>query len=151
VGEGPLLAEVKEACRGLGVMDRFRFVGWVPYDRMPGFLNLADMVVQPSEREGLSRVYLEAMACGRVLIASDIKAAREVVRDRENGLLFERGNIDSLGRTIRLAADDGALRERIGRSARTSAAGHALERIAAEYDRVFHEVVARNGAMAGST
>ena len=89
VGEGPLLAEMKETCRKLMVMDRFRFVGWVPYDRIPGFLNIADMVVQPSEREGLSRVYLEAMACGRTLIASDIPAAREVVRHRENGLLFD--------------------------------------------------------------
>ena len=122
-------------------MERFRFVGWVPYDRMPGFFNLADMVVQPSQREGLSRVYLEAMACGRALIASDIPAAREVVRHRENGLLFERGNLDSLARTMRLAADDGALRESIGRNARTSVASHALERMAAEYDRVFHEVV----------
>jgi L-malate glycosyltransferase len=142
VGEGPLLAEMKETCRRLRVMDRFRFVGWVPYDRMPGFLNIADMVVQPSESEGLSRVYLEAMACGRALIASDIPAAREVVRHRENGLLFERGNLDSLGRTMNLAADDSALRERIGRSALMSVASHALERMAAEYDRVFHEVLA---------
>jgi glycosyltransferase involved in cell wall biosynthesis len=69
-------------------------------------------------------------------------AAREVVRHRENGLLFERGNLDSLARTINLAADDSALRERIGRSALTSVASHALERMAAEYDRVFHEVLA---------
>jgi glycosyltransferase involved in cell wall biosynthesis len=142
VGKGPLLAEMKETCRRLMVMDRFRFVGWVPYDRIPGFLNIADMVVQPSEREGLSRVYLEAMACGRTLIASDIPAAREVVRHRENGLLFERGNLDSLAKTISLVANDSALRERIGSGALTSVASHALERMAAEYDRVFREIVA---------
>ncbi|HXJ84584.1 MAG TPA: glycosyltransferase family 4 protein, partial [Candidatus Methylomirabilis sp.] len=142
VGEGPLLAGVKETCRKLGIMERFRFVGWVPYDRMPRLLNLADMVVQPSQREGLSRVYLEAMACGRVLIASDIPAAREVVRDRQNGLLFELGNLDSLARTIRLAAENGALRERIGENARTSVASHALERVAAQYEHVFREAVA---------
>jgi glycosyltransferase involved in cell wall biosynthesis len=141
VGEGPLLAEMKEACRRLLVMDRFRFVGWVPYNRIPGFLNIADMVVQPSEREGLSRVYLEAMACGRTLIASDIPAAREVVRHGENGLLFERGNLASLAKTISLVANDRALRERIGSSALTSVASHALERMAAEYDRVFREIV----------
>lgn len=141
VGEGPLLAEMKEACRKLGVMDRFRFVGWVPYDQMPRFLNLADVVVQPSEREGLSRVYLETMACGRTLIASDIPAAREVVRHRENGLLFECGNLDSLASTIRLAARERALRERIGRNARKKVAAHALERAAARYEDVFREVV----------
>ena len=115
---------------------------WVPYDRIPGFLNIADMVVQPPESEGLSRVYLEAMACGRTLIASDIPAAREVVRHRENGLRFERGNLDSLAKTISLVANDSALREGIGRSALTSVASHALERMAVEYDRVFREIVA---------
>jgi glycosyltransferase involved in cell wall biosynthesis len=141
VGQGPLLAEMKEACRRLMLMDRFRFVGWVSYERIPGFLNIADMVVQPSEREGLSRVYLETMACGRTLIASDIPAAREVIRHGENGLLFERGNLDSLTTTISLVANDSALRKSIGSSASTSAASHALEDMAAEYDRVFREIV----------
>jgi glycosyltransferase involved in cell wall biosynthesis len=141
VGEGPLLAEMKETCRRLMVMDRFRFVGWVSYDRIPGFLNIADIVVQPSEREGLSRVYLESMACGRTLVASDIPAAREVVRHGQNGLLFERGNVDSLAKTISLVASDSALRERIGGSALQSVAAHALEQMAAQYDRVFREIV----------
>ncbi len=150
VGEGPLLAEMKETCRSLGVMDRFRFVGWIPYERMPRFLSLADMVVQPSEREGLSRLYLEAMACGRTLIASDIPAAREVVRHRDNGLLFECGHLDSLARTIRLAAESRALRERIGRNAREKVAAHALERVAAEYEGVFREVVASSRNQVGA-
>src|SRR6185436_3310531 len=95
-----------------------------------------------SEREGLSRVYLEAMACGRTLIASDIPSAREVVRHRENGLLFECGDLAGLARTIRLAAEDRVLRERIGRSAQEHVAAHALDRMAAEYEGVFREVVA---------
>lgn len=141
VGEGPLLAEMKKACRKLGLMDRFRFVGWVPYDRMPGFLNLADMVVQPSESEGQSRVYLETLACGRTLIASDIPAARQVVRHRDNGLLFARANIDALASTIRLAATSHALRERVGRTARRKVAAHGLERVAVQYEGIFRDVV----------
>jgi glycosyltransferase involved in cell wall biosynthesis len=86
-------------------------------------------------------VYLESMACGRTLIASDIPAAREVVRHRDNGLLFECGNPDSLARTIRLAARGRSLRERIGRRARRKVATHALERVAAEYEGVFREVL----------
>ena len=53
--------------------------------RMPDYMNLADIVVMPSESEGLARVYLEAQACARVLIASDIAPAREVVTDGETG------------------------------------------------------------------
>ena len=82
------------------------------------------------------------MACGRTLIASDILAAREVVCHGDNGLLFERANLDSLAKTISLVAHDSALRERIGRRAVASVAPHALERTAAEYERVFREIVA---------
>jgi glycosyltransferase involved in cell wall biosynthesis len=141
VGEGPELDETKTACRRLDLMHQFRFVGWVPYERMPAFFNLADAVVQPSEWEGLSRVYLETMACGRVLIASDIPPAREVVRHEENGLLFETGNIGALARTIQRAAGDPPLRDRIGRDARASVASLALERKADEYIQLFHEVL----------
>ena len=79
---------------------------------------------------------------GRTLIASDIAAAREVVRHEDNDLLFECANVDSLAKTISLVANDGALRERIGRSAVASVVSHALERTAAEYERVLREIVA---------
>jgi glycosyltransferase involved in cell wall biosynthesis len=141
VGEGPELDETKEACRRLGLMHQFRFVRWIPYERMPAYFNLADAVVQPSEWEGLARVYLETMASGRVLIASDIPPAREVVRHDENGLLFETANVDALARTIQRAAGDPALRDRIGREARASVSSYALERKADEYMQVFHDVL----------
>jgi glycosyltransferase involved in cell wall biosynthesis len=141
VGEGPMLGEMEEACRRLGVADHFRFVGWVPYERMPAFFNLADIVVQPSEAEGLSRVYLESMACGRVLVATDIPAAREVIQHGKNGLLFKTGSLGSLAQTIRLAANDPALRERIGRNARASVLSHSLDRMADQYASVFRDVL----------
>jgi len=52
---------------------------------MPEYLNLADMVVMPSETEGLALVCLEAQACERVLIASDIPASREVIEEGSTG------------------------------------------------------------------
>ena len=85
---------------------------------MPRYMNLADLVVMPSEREGLSRVYLEAQACAKTLLASDIPGAREAVTHGETGLLFRRGDIDDLTEKTLLAAGDPALRARIGRQAR---------------------------------
>jgi glycosyltransferase involved in cell wall biosynthesis len=143
VGDGEMLGEVKDACRKWGVSDRFRFPGWVPYERIPSFLNLADVVVQPSETEGLSRVYLEAMACGRVLIATDIPAAAEVIRDGRNGLLFPMGDVDALADVIRRAAADPEMRQRIGRNARATALSHSLDRKVEEYLDVFNEVISR--------
>jgi glycosyltransferase involved in cell wall biosynthesis len=121
VGDGPLRAELEAACRQKGLWDRFRFVGWVDYARVPDYLNLSDLVVLPSEAEGLARVYVETQACGRVLLASDIPAAREVIEPGVSGLLFARGDCQALAaQTLRVAADPD-LRQAIGRAARQRA------------------------------
>jgi 1,2-diacylglycerol 3-alpha-glucosyltransferase len=83
VGDGPGRVQLEAQCRGKGIVDRFRFPGWIEHTRMPDYLRLADIVVMPSESEGQSLVYLEAQACGRVLLASRIEGAR-IIRDGEN-------------------------------------------------------------------
>ena len=56
----------------------------------------------PSERGGLSHGYLEAPACAKTLMASDIAGAREVVTHGETGLLFRTADIDGLAdKTLR--------------------------------------------------
>jgi glycosyltransferase involved in cell wall biosynthesis len=55
---------------------------------MPDYINLADIVVMPSAAETQALVYLETQACARLLLASDIPGAREVIVDGETGLLF---------------------------------------------------------------
>lgn len=140
-GAGPLEAELEATSRRLGISERFRFPGRVPYERMRSLFGLADMVIHPSEGEGLARVYLEAMACERLLVASDIPPAREIIRHGENGLLFETGNVEALAQATVLAARDAALRARLGREARASIAAHSIDRVTDEFVAVFHDVL----------
>src|SRR5262249_40902370 len=100
VGDGPGRQPLEQACKERGIADRFRFVGWIEYERMPDYINLADIVVLPSEAEAQARVYLETQACARVILASDIPAAREVIVDGETGLLFRLGDADDLAAKI---------------------------------------------------
>ena len=118
VGEGMSRDEMQALAEESGVIERFRFEPFVDNARMPRYMNLADLVVMPSEREGLSRVYLEAQACAKTLLASDIPGAREVVRHGETGLLFQKADVDDQAEKTLLAAGDSALRARIGRQAR---------------------------------
>lgn len=117
-------AAMEHACRAAGVRDRFRLAGPVGYGKIPALLRLADMVVMPSESEGRARVYLEAQASGRLLLASDIPAARDVIVPGETGLLFRRADTDDLAAKLRLGARDAWLRRRIGRAARARARTH---------------------------
>jgi glycosyltransferase involved in cell wall biosynthesis len=146
VGDGLLRHAMEDACRRSGIHHRFRFAGWVEYREMPTYLSLADLVVMPSEFEGLARAYVEAQACGRALVASDIPAAREVIVDGETGLLFPVGDVGALtATTLRLAAAP-EMRAAIGRQARARAGPHALGGAVDAYERVLQEVARRAGA-----
>jgi glycosyltransferase involved in cell wall biosynthesis len=68
-------------------------------------------------REGLPRTLVEAAACGRPIIASDVVGCREVVRDGVEGLLVPSGDIDGAARAIAKLAADAALRAQLGAAA----------------------------------
>lgn len=143
VGDGQSRAALEDACRQRRLTERFRFVGWVDYRRMPDYIRLADLVVMPSEFEAQSRVYLETQACGRVLVASDVPGARDVVVDGETGLLFRVGDVDDLTEKTLRAAGDPALRTAIGRGARERVQAHSFPAAVAEYVAAMQELVQR--------
>jgi glycosyltransferase involved in cell wall biosynthesis len=109
-------------------------------------LNLADMVIMPSESEGQALAHLETQACGRLLIASDMPGAREVVRDGETGLLFPMGSLHGLAARTAMAAGNPALRATIGRAAEAAVQSHALDAIASKYEAVLQGMVDRRAA-----
>ena len=140
VGEGEHRADMEDLCRQKGILGRFRFTGWVTHEAVPGYLNLADIVVMPSEIETQALVYLETQACGRLLLASDIPGAREVVEQGRNGLLFRMGDLEDLTRKTLRAAENPQLREELGRNARQSVQAHSLERVVSAYHALLREV-----------
>lgn len=141
VGDGPNRRAMEERCAERGVADRFRFTGWVDYDSVPDYVRLADVVVVASAAEGQALVYLEAQACGRTLIASDIAAAREVVVNGRTGLLFRMGDIDDLAAKTLLAVNDPRLRRSLGREAREQVKRHSHRKAVRSYDVLLTSVV----------
>lgn len=141
VGDGACRQPMEDACRQKGILDKFRFVGWVDYARVPEYINLSDIVVMASEVEALARIYVETQACGRLLLTSDIPAAREVVDDGETGLLFKTGDIDDLAARTLVAAADPSLRATIGRNARERVQIHSLDAAVRAYTAAFQNIL----------
>jgi glycosyltransferase involved in cell wall biosynthesis len=139
VGDGPCRGELVERCTELGVMENFRFVGEIAHGQVPRYVNLCDLLVLPSEREGLPLVTLEAQACGRAMLSSDIPGARETITDGETGMLFRTGDDGDLAAKILLLIDDRERREAIGRRARAA----AEERPLSEWTRAYVDVLRR--------
>lgn len=108
---------------------------------MPALLAGADIVALPSYREGLPKSLIEAAACARPLITTDVPGCREVVTDGVNGLLVAARDAKALARAIARLQDDPALANRLGQAAREKALAEFDERIViartlAVYDEV---------------
>ncbi|MGZ8322859.1 MAG: glycosyltransferase family 4 protein [Rhodoplanes sp.] len=71
-----------------------------------------------SHREGLPRTLLEAAACGRPIVATDVTGCRDIVRDGVEGLLTPLRDPAAAARAIERLAHDPALRRRLGLNAR---------------------------------
>ena len=105
VGGGPKDKELKALALQLGIQDKVIFTGRVPHDQVQRYYNLIDVLVYPRLRMRLTDLVtplkpLEAMAQGRLLVASDVGGHRELIEDGKTGILFEAGNSDALATQV---------------------------------------------------
>jgi glycosyltransferase involved in cell wall biosynthesis len=91
---------------------------WGHHDDMPMVYRRAAIVVLPSYREGLPVSLLEAAACGKAIIATDVPGCREVVRHRVNGLLVPPRDANALAEAVTMLLGNEELRDELGRSGR---------------------------------
>nr|MDQ2961311.1 glycosyltransferase [Candidatus Dormibacteraeota bacterium] len=117
VGNGPLRSRLERQVEVLGLGDRVRLLGWRADVR--AILGAADVVVQPSDWEGLPLVVLEAMSAARPVVAARSRGLRELIRDGVDGRLVDPGDSRALAGGIDAVLDDGALAMRLGRAAAT--------------------------------
>lgn len=112
VGEGSLKGELQKLAGAAGVAAQF--VGHRA--EIHNFLSLADVAVVPSYSEPFGLVAIEAMACGKSVIASNVGGLREIVVDEVTGLLVQPKDESALAAAIVRTLGEGANRERWGRA-----------------------------------
>jgi teichuronic acid biosynthesis glycosyltransferase TuaC len=84
VGDGPERRRLKRAAP-----PNVRFAGRRPHEALPALLAAADVLLHPSQSEGLANVWVEALACGTPVVVTGAGGAREVVRTAEAGRIVE--------------------------------------------------------------
>jgi PEP-CTERM/exosortase A-associated glycosyltransferase len=123
VGGGPQEDALKAQAARLGIVDRVVFTGRVPHSSVQAHYDLVDVLVYPRRSMRLTDLVtplkpLEAMAQGRLLVASDVGGHRELIRDGETGVLFAAGSVEALAAAVsRLLAMRGEW-ERLRRAGR---------------------------------
>jgi glycosyltransferase involved in cell wall biosynthesis len=89
-GEGPERPALQALIADLALGARGRLLGSVAPEAMPGLLAAADLMLLPSEREGLANVWIEALASGTPILVADVGGAREVLDRPEAGRVIAR-------------------------------------------------------------
>jgi glycosyltransferase involved in cell wall biosynthesis len=121
---------------------------------MSGLICNVDVVALPSYREGLPRSLIEAAACARALVATDVPGCREVVEHGVDGWLVPAREAGPLAEAIAALDDDAALRRRLGDAARRKAMAHfdqeiVLSRTLAVYRELLETAAMRAAPRAG--
>lgn len=122
IGDGPLSEEIHNILEP--IRSRVSLPGWVDRESLPGAYCAADLFISPSHCDGSSISLLEALACGRPVLVSDIPSNQEWVTPGVVGELFPDGKVEALKEKILQLAADSRL-EHYGRKARLLAEGSA--------------------------
>lgn len=138
----PEVRRLRAAARDAGVADRVRFTGGVDPSGVPALLRSADVVLCPADYEPFGIVPLEAMACGRPVVASAIGGQLDTVAGPGTGRLVPPGDPEALARAVAaLLADPAARRACAVAGRRRVLTRYGWPRIAAATEAAYCEVL----------
>lgn len=100
-GQGSYADDLRRQAQALGIADRVIFAGFVPVDELADHYRLADAFVMPSRGEGFGIVFLEAMACGRPVIAGHADGSVDALDNGRLGVLVDPADPEALVTTLR--------------------------------------------------
>ena len=126
-GQKQFEEELKPLPARLGIGDRVRFVGMIPYDRLPSYLAMCDAFVTASVTEVHPLSVIEAMAAGLPVLGIDSPGVGDSISDCETGLLAT-NDIASFTAKMTYLCMENELRKRMGPAARDASSQYDIER-----------------------
>jgi glycosyltransferase involved in cell wall biosynthesis len=138
-GENPASVPVDmlTAWRNEGVVE-----WWGRREDMPQIFAQSHIVCLPSYREGLPKSLLEAAACGRPIVTTDVPGCREIVRNGDNGYLVEARNAPDLAEGLLKLLQNPKLRLRLGQRGRERVLNEfSQEKIVAQVLALYHKLL----------
>lgn len=138
-GVGPnkdmLLAEAEH----MGLKENVILAGY--RSDIPDVLNAADIFVFPSFHEGMPVSALEAMACGLPIICSEIRGNVDIIREGDNGYLFQPSDVETLARKLEYLLDDAEKRKIMGLKNKENVKDFSLESVTEELKKIYKSVL----------
>ena len=143
-GQGKMLQDMRRWMKESGLSE---FVTLLPdFTSHWEVLAATDILVLPSLQEGYGQVVLEAMACGKVVVATAVGAVADMMEDGKTGILVEMKSAESLAQALGRLLGDAELRKKMGEAGRARVqrlfpANKMCEETVKIYEEVLEETV----------
>ena len=124
VGDGVMKKELMQLADDLGSLDKILFIGRVPYEKVPIYINASDVCVAPFIRERNSKIGLSALktyeylACGKPLVASRIPGVKELIETSGGGISVRPEDPEELSTAVIKLLPDENTRNQMGKKGR---------------------------------
>lgn len=139
VGEGDLEDEIKAIVQNQGMANSVQMLGY--RDDVAKLMNVADVFVQPSYREGFSRVITEAQAAELPIISTDVGAIAERVDHGVNGYLIAPGDVNGLKKHLNKLLSSSKLREEMSKNAIDQAEEYDIMEVKNQMRALYEELL----------
>lgn len=142
-GTGPEQDRLQRLTEQLGLGGHVRFAGWVERPTIPQYFQACDVFVLPSLTEGSGNVLVEAAACAKPVIGTNVAGIPDYVEGGVTGWLFEKGDPADLAEKLLKVLTDPQQSAEMGHAARTRAESqHRYDQMTASILDVFRKVTA---------
>lgn len=146
VGSGPVRDQLEKQRERLGIVTNSHFEPTT--DNVADWMRRMDIFVLCSESESFPNALLEAMACGCCVVGSRVGGVPELIRDGENGLLFEPGNVAELTAKLSLLIDRRDLRQAYASAAvRTARERFPMRATVARAEAIYDALLTQKAAV----
>ena len=118
VGDGPERAELEKYAKDHGLVHQVSFLGNIPFRSVISLLKTTDIFVNPSYNEGLPTSVLEAGACRRAMIATDVGGTPEILTHNQSGIIIPPHDTEAIKKSLEELLDNELRRQELGENAR---------------------------------
>jgi len=142
LGEGHQRWELENLINKLSLDNTVCLLGYVPHEKLPEYLNLADIFCRPSLDEGFGISFIEAMACKLPVIGTPVGGILDIIEDRKTGLFVKPNDDKDLAEKLSVLISDTSLREELAkRGYETVHKKFTWDIVLKEMEKLYKEVV----------
>ena len=137
VGDGEEKEYLIHLTKRLHLDDSISFIGKVPNEKVPHYMHVSDLLVQPSISEGFPVVILEAMAAGLPIVTTNVTGLPEIVCNLKNGLLVEPKNSEDIADKVLLIIHNKGLQKTFSNNNKKKVRQYSWQEVVKKIEKLY--------------